>query len=96
MRTYELTFVVRSDIAEDAVSNTIANVQQWVTAEEGNEVLRVDQWGRRKLAYPINDQREGHYILLEVTLSSESIAELERSLKLSDEILRYLLIRADE
>ncbi len=96
MRTYELTFVVRSDIAEDAVSTTIENVQQWVTADEGNEVLRVDQWGRRKLAYPINDQREGHYILLEVTLEPESIPELERSLKLSDEILRYLLIRGDE
>lgn len=96
MRTYELTFVVRSDIPEDAVSTMIENVQQWVKADEGNEVLRIDQWGRRKLAYPINDQREGHYILLEVTLEPESIPELERSLKLSDEILRYLLIRADE
>lgn len=96
MRTYELTFVVRSDIAEDAVSNTIEAVQQWVTADEGNEVLRVDQWGRRKLAYPINDQREGHYVLLEVSIDAASIPEIERNLKLSDEVLRYLLIRTDE
>lgn len=96
MRTYELTFVVRADIPEDAVSSTVEQIQNWVTADEGNEVLRVDQWGRRKLAYPINEQREGHYVLLEITLAPNSIAELERNLKLSDAVLRYLLIRGDE
>lgn len=96
MRNYELTFVVRADIPEDAVASTIEQIQNWVTADEGNEVLRVDQWGRRKLAYPINDQREGHYVLLEISLATASIAELERNLKLSDAVLRYLLIRGDE
>jgi small subunit ribosomal protein S6 len=96
MRKYELTYVVRTDVSEDTVKSTMDQIQQWVTAEEGNEILRVDQWGRRRLAYPIRDQREGHYVLLDVNLAPESIAEIERNLKLSDEVLRYLLVRADE
>ncbi|GAB4570372.1 MAG: 30S ribosomal protein S6 [Anaerolineae bacterium] len=96
MRTYELTFIVRPDISEDAVAAAIEQVQQWVTADDGNKVLRVDKWGRRKLAYPINNQREGHYVLLDVSVAPSSIAEIERNLKLSDDILRYLLVRSDE
>ncbi len=96
MRNYELTFIVRPDISEDAIAAAIERVQQWVTATEGNEVLRVDHWGRRKLAYPINDQREGHYVLLELAAAPASIDELERNLKLSDDILRYLVVRSGE
>lgn len=95
MRKYELTFVIRADIADDAVAGALDQVQKWVT-DQGNEVLRVDRWGRRRLAYPINDQREGHYVLMEVNLEAETIDEIERNLKLSDAVLRYLLIRLDQ
>jgi small subunit ribosomal protein S6 len=96
MRAYELTFIVRPDISDEAVTAAMNQVQQWVTAEGGNEIVRVDQWGRRRLAYPINDHREGHYVLLEVELAPQTIGEIERNLKLSDAILRYLLVRSDE
>lgn len=96
MRAYELTFIVRPDISDEAVTAAVNQVQQWVTAEGGNEIVRVDQWGRRRLAYPINDHREGHYVLLEVELAPQTIGEIERNLKLSDAILRYLLVRSDE
>jgi len=95
VRNYELTFIVRPDISDDAVNAAIEQVQNWITGG-GNEVTRVDQWGRRRLAYPIRDQREGHYVKLDVSVKPESIAEIERNLKLSDAILRYLMVRLDE
>ncbi len=95
MRKYELTFIVRPDISDDAVNAAVEQVQNWIT-NEGNEVTRVDHWGRRRLAYPIRDQREGHYVKLDVSVKAESIAEIERNLKLNDAILRHLLVRLDE
>jgi small subunit ribosomal protein S6 len=94
MRSYELTFIVRPDISEEAVANTVEQVRNWIV-EQGNEVLRVDHWGRRRLAYTINDQREGHYVLIEATIAPDTITELERNLKLNDAILRYLLVRTE-
>ena len=95
MRSYELTFIVRPDVSEEALNNVIEQVQGWITAE-GNEVVRVDRWGRRRLAYPINNQREGHYILIEAAMAIETLGEIERNLKLSDAIMRYLLVRAED
>lgn len=94
MRSYELTFIIRPDISEDAVTSTVEQVQKWIT-DLGNEVQRVDHWGRRRLAYSINDQREGHYVLFDATIAPETIGELEHNLKLNDAILRYLLVRAE-
>jgi small subunit ribosomal protein S6 len=95
VRKYELTFIVRPDISDDAVNAAVEQVQNWIT-NEGNEVTRVDHWGRRRLAYPIRDQREGHYVKLDVSVKAESIAAIERNLKLNDAILRHLLVRLDE
>jgi small subunit ribosomal protein S6 len=95
MRQYELTFIVRADIPEDDVNATVDQVQKWITVE-GNEVRHVDRWGRRRLAYAIQDQREGHYVRLEALMAPGTLNELERNLKLSDAILRYLLVRMEE
>ncbi|NPV66900.1 MAG: 30S ribosomal protein S6 [Anaerolineae bacterium] len=95
MRKYELVFIIRPDVAEEAVTAAIEQVKQWVTAQSG-EVQRVEQWGRRRLAYPINDQREGHYVLFNLMLAPQAIDEVERNLKLSDVILRHLLVRVEE
>ncbi len=95
MRKYELVFIIRPDVPDDAVATTIEQVKQWVVAGSG-EVQRVEQWGRRRLAYPINDQREGHYVLFNLLLAPQAIDEVERNLKLSDVILRHLLVRIDE
>lgn len=95
MREYELTFVVRPDISEDDINATVEQVQGWIT-DLGNEMVRVDRWGRRRLAYAIEDQHEGHYFMFVVSLNADTIGEIERNLKLSDAILRYLLIRAGD
>lgn len=95
MRSYELTFIVRPDISEDDVNATVKQVQDVITGL-GNQVVKLNRWGRRRLAYPIKNQREGHYVLFEVSIIPGTIGELERNLKFNDTILRYLLVRADD
>jgi small subunit ribosomal protein S6 len=95
-RNYELTFIVRVDAPDDTINETIELVQSWVSANELGAVTKIDRWGRRKLAYEINNQREGYYVLMNTEVDTRNLPELERNLKLSPNILRYLIVRADE
>jgi small subunit ribosomal protein S6 len=94
MRNYELTFIIPSDISEDDINGVVTQVQGWVEGVQG-KVTKVDHWGRRRLAYDIAEYHEGHYVLLNVDLEPQSTTELERNLKLSDKVMRYLLVRID-
>lgn len=96
-RPYEVAFIVRLDVTdENQVNNTIDQVRAWIEAEQLGQVTKIDRWGRRKLAYEIDKQREGYYVLMESQIESHALVELERNLNLSPYILRYLVIRADE
>ncbi len=95
MRNYELTFIVPSDVTEDDLNGVVSQVQGWVEGSQG-KVTKVDHWGRRRLAYDIKEYREGHYVLLNLEMEPKATAELERNLKLSDRVMRYLLVRLDE
>ena len=68
MRHYELIFVVHPELDETAVGETLDRVKNWIT-ESGNEVTKVDQWGKRRLAYPIRKQKEGYYFLFNISIS---------------------------
>lgn len=95
-RAYEVSVVVRLDPNEQVIRDTIDQVQKWIE-EDGNGVVnKVDHWGRRKLAYEIDKQREGYYIIVDANIDASHIVELERNLKLSAEVLRYLVIRPEE
>ena len=94
-RTYELAFVVRIDPNEQVMRDTIAQVQQWVEADGLGEVTKADHWGSRRLAYVVDDQHEGYYVIMYSDIDTSNIEELERNMKLSSDILRYLLIRPD-
>jgi small subunit ribosomal protein S6 len=94
-RPYELTFIVRIDPSEEAMNDTVEQVKSWVEAEELGKVTKIDRWGRRKLAYEINKQREGYYVLFEAEIDPKGLPELERNLKLSNNVLRYLLVLPD-
>ena len=91
MRQYELIFIVHPDLDESALDETTNKVKNWIT-ESGNEVTKVDQWGKRRLAYPIQKQREGYYYLFNVNMSPQFSAQLERNLRLMEPVLRYLLV----
>jgi small subunit ribosomal protein S6 len=95
MRDYELGFVIHPEVDQSDVTEAVDKVGQYVTAG-GGEVTSVDVWGRRTLAYPIRKQKEGTYVFLHTQLDPQAIKELERSLKLDEEVLRYLLIRLDK
>lgn len=94
MRDYELAFIVMPNVDDSGVTAVVDKVSQFVKATQG-EVASVDVWGRRTLAYPINNHREGIYVLFQAKMLPAALNELERNLKLSEEIIRYLLVKAD-
>jgi small subunit ribosomal protein S6 len=94
MRDYELAFIVMPNVDDSGVTAVVDKISQFVKSGQG-EVASVDVWGRRTLAYPINNHREGIYVLFQAKIPPASLNELERNLKLSEEIIRYLLIKAD-
>lgn len=96
-RPYELGFIVRLDTGGDeAVNEQISQVQTWVEAEELGQVTKIDRWGRRKLEYEIDRQREGYYVFIEANIDPAGLPELERNLKLTNNIMRYLIVRQED
>ncbi len=92
MREYELVYIVRPDMEEEGLEAVKSKVNEAINAN-GGQVKEVDVWGKRRLAYPIQRLREGYYIVNRVQLEPKAIKEVERSLKLSEEVIRYLLVR---
>ena len=95
MRDYELTVVFSPEIPEEEINASIERVNQYIT-QKGGEVTDVNRLGRRKLAYPINNFRDGNYTLTLLKLDPDQTAKLEKNLKSWEDILRYLLVRTEE
>jgi small subunit ribosomal protein S6 len=96
-RAYELTFIVRLDGMDEAqINGTVDQVRAWVEAEELGQVKKIDRTGRKRMAYEIDKQREGFYVMFEAEIEPRALAEIERSLNLAPAILRYLFVRTDE
>ncbi len=94
-RTYEVVFIVDPGVGDDEVMRLSETVQKIITSQ-GGHIVKTEMMGRRQLAYEINHRREGTYILLEIEGSGTEIAELERRMRVNDQILRYMTIRVDE
>ncbi|MBE7414657.1 MAG: 30S ribosomal protein S6 [Deltaproteobacteria bacterium] len=92
MNRYETVCIVRPDIAEDAIKGIIQKASSSLEGA-GGTVIRVDEWGRKKLAYPIQKKGEGYYFVLQYMSSPEASKEIERLFKLSEDVLRYQTIR---
>lgn len=95
LHEYELVVVMSPDIPEEDVPAAIERVSTAVTSR-GGEVAEVSPWGRRKLAYPISRHTEGNYVVSQIRLDPARAHELESGFKITEEILRHLLIRKDE
>lgn len=95
MRDYELVFIVSPEVAEENLTATLERVSRFITGK-GGEISNMEPWGRRKLAYPIKNHREGHYVLAHFRLDPKDARELEASLNISEEVIRHLLVRLDE
>jgi small subunit ribosomal protein S6 len=94
-RPYEVAVVVRPDSNEEVMNETVEQVKAWIEANQQGTVNKIDRWGRRKLAYEIDKQREGYYVLFEADIEPVSINELERNLRLATGVLRFLVVRPD-
>jgi len=93
VRRYELMLVVRPDAPDDKVAAVIDRTTRYVVAS-GGQIVKVAPWGRRRLAYPIDRHREGSYHIIVFESPAEAIVELERSLQITEEVLRHLVTRA--
>ncbi len=96
MRQYELVVIIGPQVPDEEVPETFDRLVRRPVESGGGEVQEVNQWGRRKLAYPISKQFEGNYVITQLRLEPPQIKELEQGLKISEEVLRHLLVRQDE
>ena len=94
MRDYELMVVLDPNLDEAAIDALNTRIQSMATTR-GGTVDHVDTWGRKRLAYPIGRFRDGFYILFRMALPNTAAAEIERALKLTESVIRHLLVRAD-
>ena len=94
-RVYEVVFIVDPDTQEEEMTKLTQNLSAVVT-DQGGTVTRNEVMGRRQLAYRIGRKNEGVYVLFEVEGTGAEIAELERRMRVSDAVLRYLTVRVDE
>jgi small subunit ribosomal protein S6 len=90
MRKYELICVIQPDLDEAAFNGVVEKVKGWIS-ESGGTIDKVDVWGRRKLAYIIKKQREGQYVLLNMTMNPSATSDLERNLRYQEPIIRHML-----
>lgn len=91
MRKYEVMYIIRPDLEQEAVQATVEKFQNIIN--NGGEITKHDLMGKRRLAYEINKHRDGHYVLVHFNANNEVIAELDRVMKISDEIIRYLIVK---
>ena len=92
MHDYELILIISPDVSEEDIPGTIDKVNDFITSR-GGTITEVDHWGKRKLAYPIARFGQGDYVLSRFKFKPEMAAELEAKLKISEIILRHLLVR---
>jgi small subunit ribosomal protein S6 len=95
MRIYEELFIVKPDATEEETDQVVEQVRNVITSG-GGTVDKLDKWGVRKLAYRVQKQREGFYVLVQFTSSPELVKEIERRLRVSDLVLKFLTVRIDE
>jgi small subunit ribosomal protein S6 len=96
MRTYELMFVVDPRVSDEDVVGLTQDYRQMITAG-GSEITKEENWGRRKLAYPIDKLNEGKYVLFYISSQAgkTSLPEVEHRMRQNDKVLRYLTVRTD-
>ena len=94
MREYEIVYIFDSVLTEDQVNEKLEKYHQNIT-EAGGEITAVDHWGKRQLAYPIRKHTAGYYVVVQFTAEAASLPELERVLKLDDDLIRYLIVLSE-
>jgi len=89
---YEMVFILNANLSEDDFTRVLGKVNDQIT-KLGGTVSETNQWGKRRLAYPIKRQTEGNYVLEKVQIKQTALKELDAGLKLTEDVLRYLFVR---
>lgn len=95
MNFYEHVIISRPDISPSQVEELVEELSQFISDRKG-KVKRVEYWGLRTLAYPINKQHKAHYSLLYIAAPPEAVLELERRHRISDDVIRYMSVRVEK
>ena len=94
MRNYEAMYILRADLEEEALEAAVARFDDVVKSNNG-EIVKTERWGKRRLAYEVNGKTEGYYILMTFKAPNNVSNELDRILKIQDDVLRHLVIKKD-
>lgn len=94
MNRYETIFVMKPEVDEETIQSLIEKIKDII--EKKGSVENVDEWGKRKLAYEVKGYNEGHYVLLNFTAESSIPAELERFYKITEGIIRHIIVKEEE
>jgi len=94
MRNYEMVFILHPELDEEKLAASVEKVTNLIN-NNGGEVAKLDSWGKKRLAYEIKDLHEGFYYLVEFRGTPDTAKELDRVLKITEEILRFMIIRKD-
>ena len=95
MPLYESTFIARPDISPQQVDGLAEQFREILT-EAGGEVAKTEYWGLRSLAYRIKKNRKGHYVLLNIDASADAVLEMERNMRINEDVIRYLTVKVEE
>jgi len=95
LRDYEVLYIVRADLDDEKVQDAVKRVNTLIQ-RSGGTAERTNLWGKRKLAYEVKHQKEGAYVLQDFQLDPNRVPELESSLKITEEVLRHLIVRKPE
>jgi small subunit ribosomal protein S6 len=95
MRDYEVVFFFKSAVANDDIEARVEKFHEKILAGADAEITAVEYWGKRELAYPIDDHRNGTYVVAQFTAPAEVLTEFERQLKLDEDLLRHLIVLSE-
>ena len=95
MRKYEIMYIIRPDMEEEAQTALIERFNKILT-DNGAEIAKVEEKGKKRLAYEIQDYRDGYYVLINFSSGDEAVSEFDRLAKFSDDIIRHIAIRDEQ
>lgn len=95
MRKYETVFVIRPDLEDEKYTEVIEKFKS-IIENTGGEITNIDKWGKKRLAYEINHVKEGYYVVVKFNAKPETAEELDRVYKISDDIIRHIIVREEE
>ena len=95
MRKYEIIFIAHPDLDEENLNNVVEKVKGWIADDKG-EVVSVDNWGKKRLAYRIRKQREGQYVLITANMEPAAVKNLSQNMRYVESIMRSMITSVDE